>query len=582
MKELKDAYKAIYEKANDGNLANNAPPYDKVTRRDVITGALGKDEMGGKRKAHDCAKKVNYKKEEYDCIPEQHTMLEDGTVTHYDITKDNLILHNIPVEELEILISEKHEHFDNYDKNAEVLGEDAKYDRNRKRAAQRAAARNAARDAGKTGVVPGVGYVSPRREKETYVDSAGTTRHKSGAKNEEVEQYVDFLIAEGYDCSELTWDDMSEEYASLDEGLRSAMKRFLGKKDAEKKPESRGEQLRKKYNVGPEKSDTSAKMLILKKTRAKKEADQKQYGDSKYSKSVAKKSAEVHDRYLKGGYSKYGAGDARGKGNKARKRAERLTKEELEATGKFTAEEIERILGIEEGLGMAVKAAGKMVAKQAAQGAVDRAGEAAYNKARNMGKKPKPACEEVEVTEHHQKDAEGKVIEHEETTPSSVEEGMKQARKNVGASTCWDGYKAKGTKKKGGKEVPNCVKEEETGGVLVQDAADYTPTEIETVDVVKPEPLKFQIEDHGVKFSEKNEEVVVDPTELVKKHAPNIAAARPLDEIAPLAALAVGAKAMAKKAVVGAAKSAAKGMATNAMSKVKDRMSGSGNNNNMA
>ena len=39
-------------------------------------------------------------------------------------------------------------------------------------------------------------------------------------------------------------------------------------------------------------------------------------------------------------------------------------------------------------------------------------------------------------------------------------EGLKQARKNVGASTCWDGYKAKGTKKKNGKEVPNCVKEE--------------------------------------------------------------------------------------------------------------------------
>ena len=38
---------------------------------------------------------------------------------------------------------------------------------------------------------------------------------------------------------------------------------------------------------------------------------------------------------------------------------------------------------------------------------------------------------------------------------------MKTARKNVGADTCWDGYKAKGTKKKGGKEVPNCVKEEE-------------------------------------------------------------------------------------------------------------------------
>ena len=42
-----------------------------------------------------------------------------------------------------------------------------------------------------------------------------------------------------------------------------------------------------------------------------------------------------------------------------------------------------------------------------------------------------------------------------------VDEGLKQARKNVGASTCWDGYKAKGTKKKNGREVPNCVKEEE-------------------------------------------------------------------------------------------------------------------------
>ena len=43
-----------------------------------------------------------------------------------------------------------------------------------------------------------------------------------------------------------------------------------------------------------------------------------------------------------------------------------------------------------------------------------------------------------------------------------IGEGMKTARKNVGADTCWDGYKAKGTKKKEGKEVPNCVKEGKT------------------------------------------------------------------------------------------------------------------------
>jgi len=67
------------------------------------------------------------------------------------------------------------------------------YDRNRKRAAQRAAERNAARAAGKTGVVPGVGYVSPRKERETYVDSAGTTRHKSGAKMESFSSWRDDL-----------------------------------------------------------------------------------------------------------------------------------------------------------------------------------------------------------------------------------------------------------------------------------------------------------------------------------------------------------------------------------------------------
>ena len=56
------------------------------------------------------------------------------------------------------------------------------YDKNRKRAAQRAADRNAARAAGKTGVVPGVGYVTPNKEKESYTDEKGTNRHKSGAK----------------------------------------------------------------------------------------------------------------------------------------------------------------------------------------------------------------------------------------------------------------------------------------------------------------------------------------------------------------------------------------------------------------
>ena len=39
------------KKKGDGNLANNAKPYDKVTRGDVIAGRLGKDEKGGKKPA---------------------------------------------------------------------------------------------------------------------------------------------------------------------------------------------------------------------------------------------------------------------------------------------------------------------------------------------------------------------------------------------------------------------------------------------------------------------------------------------------------------------------------------------------
>jgi hypothetical protein len=206
--DMSDALKQVqmYEakKKGDGDLANNAVPYDKVTKADIIVGAVGRDEKGGKAKpkGHDCAKLVKYApdgsvKESFETVPEMHTLLEDGTVTHYDIVSldGNMTYFNVPVEDLEIVISEKHEHFVNYDKNAEVLGEAmSSYDRNRQRAAQRAAARNAARDAGKTGAVPGVGYVTPRRERETYVDSAGVTRHKSGAKNEEVEIEDFFMI----------------------------------------------------------------------------------------------------------------------------------------------------------------------------------------------------------------------------------------------------------------------------------------------------------------------------------------------------------------------------------------------------
>ena len=102
-----------------------------------------------------------------------------------------------------------------------------------------------------------------------------------------------------------------------------------------------------------------------------------------------------------------------------------------------------------------------------------------------------------EIVEHHQKDEDGNVIEHEDEadgTPSSVEEAVKgekldikttgiknkveinpemkteardrllekmsQASKNVGTTKCWPGYKRAGTQMKKGRVVPKCEKEE--------------------------------------------------------------------------------------------------------------------------
>jgi hypothetical protein len=62
----------------------------------------------------------------------------------------------------------------------------------------------------------------------------------------------------------------------------------------------------------------------------------------------------------------------------------------------------------------------------------------------------------------------------------NIGEGLKKARKNVGADTCWDGYKAKGTKKKDGKEVPNCVKEGKTFSEFCFEAYDKPEERLNT------------------------------------------------------------------------------------------------------
>ena len=74
-----------------------------------------------------------------------------------------------------------------------------------------------------------------------------------------------------------------------------------------------------------------------------------------------------------------------------------------------------------------------------------------------VGQESAPKNEEYEVLEREEYEIDGETWVLEKRL-YAVEGSMETARKNVGASTCWKGYKAKGTKKKGGKVVPNCVK----------------------------------------------------------------------------------------------------------------------------
>lgn len=84
--------------------------------RKIVIKVLGK-------KIYICVKMVKKEGKEYQIIFEQYIMLEDGIVIYYDIIDGEIIFENVFVEELEILVVEVYEYFDNYDKNVEVFGE---------------------------------------------------------------------------------------------------------------------------------------------------------------------------------------------------------------------------------------------------------------------------------------------------------------------------------------------------------------------------------------------------------------------------------------------------------------------------
>jgi hypothetical protein len=156
------AAERLGEAKSDSYLETNMKKREK-NNNDAINSMKKTD--GYKSMAATAAKKLEEKVEIYDVVLEY--LMSEG---HADtIAEAKYIMTELDSEMVDQILEE-------------VLSEGPNYDKNRQRAAQRAAARNAARDRGQTGSVPGVGYVTPRRESETYRDSTGTERHKTGAK----------------------------------------------------------------------------------------------------------------------------------------------------------------------------------------------------------------------------------------------------------------------------------------------------------------------------------------------------------------------------------------------------------------
>jgi hypothetical protein len=129
---------------------------------------------GAQRGALTPAEKKQFNREEFDVFD---TILEFLCVEGFaeTIEEAEWMMANIINEEAIAMVSASKEEFGSWLDEAM-----SNYEKNRKRAAMRAAMRNDARAQGKTGAVPGVGYVTPRKERETWTDESGKTRHAKG------------------------------------------------------------------------------------------------------------------------------------------------------------------------------------------------------------------------------------------------------------------------------------------------------------------------------------------------------------------------------------------------------------------
>ena len=100
-----DMFKLMWSMKKKGDKPHYKPGTDNKYKK------YQEEVDGKKKKKHNCASKVKH--EEYGigkCIPEMHDLDENGNVAHYDVEFKDYIVEGVPVEELEILVTEMHGH----------------------------------------------------------------------------------------------------------------------------------------------------------------------------------------------------------------------------------------------------------------------------------------------------------------------------------------------------------------------------------------------------------------------------------------------------------------------------------------
>ena len=205
-------------------------------------------------------------------------------------------------------------------------------------------------------------------------------------------------------------------------------------------PQSHGAQLKNMTLVSKEQVEIDGEMYVIEKAKG---LDGKACWKGYKLAGTKKKGGKTVDNCVKAGFEPEGE-----------QLEEKKAKKDYDGDGKIESGKDEYFGSRDKAIKKAM--AGKGMKKEETEEIEEKAGlYANIHAKRKRGERMRSKGDKGAPTDKAFKDSE-KTAKKEEV---EVDESLKQARKNVGASTCWDGYKAKGTKMKGGKKVPNCVKE---------------------------------------------------------------------------------------------------------------------------